>query len=142
MQPQSACNAHDWNTELVPAALQAVEEQVEHEGEDGDDIPPPSPSESEFQSDFGPELDWDVPAAADPLGRVINTFPGTFVIFERGETFLSWFDSDLYAVYQKQNLYYPFASLDDWKMASFLLTSRLSMNAIDNFLSLQAVRST
>lgn len=82
MQPRSACNPHDWNTELVSATLQAVEEQVEHEGEDGDDVPPPSPSKSEFQLDFGPELDWDVPAAADPLRRVINTFPGASVTFE------------------------------------------------------------
>ncbi|KAF8547017.1 hypothetical protein OG21DRAFT_1373993, partial [Imleria badia] len=34
---------------------------------------------------------------------------------------------------------YPFASLDDWEMANFLLTSRLSMNIIDNFLSMPAI---
>ncbi|KAF8451174.1 hypothetical protein L210DRAFT_3305461, partial [Boletus edulis BED1] len=38
---------------------------------------------------------------------------------------------------------YPFASLDEWKMASFLSTSsQLSMSAIDRFLSLQVVCST
>ena len=130
-----------------------MEEQVEHEGEDND-VPPSSPS------DFVPDLGWDIadpyhdlgedrrfashpiPATVDSLGRVIETFPGTSMNFEQGETFLTWFNSDPYAVYQKHNLYYPFTSLDNWKMANFLLMSKLSMNTINNFLSLQAVRST
>ncbi|KAF8417606.1 hypothetical protein L210DRAFT_3615989 [Boletus edulis BED1] len=154
-QPRSACNALDWNTELVSAAPQAAEEQVEHEKE-GNDVSPSSPYE--FHSDFGPDLGWDgapyhdpaedrrsasppLPAPVDPFGRVVDTFPGASVTFELGETFLFRFDSDPYAVYRKTNLYYPFASLDEWKMASFLSTSsQLSMSAIDRFLSLQAAK--
>jgi hypothetical protein len=56
-----------------------------------------------------------------------------------GKTFLARFELDGYSTYRKLNLYYPFASLADWQMANFLLTSRLSMRAIDNFLALQPV---
>lgn len=158
-QPRSACNARHWNTELVSVTPQAAEEQVGHEGEDSNI---PLPSLPELQLEFGPDLGWEawvtdpyndpaedrrsasppIPAAVDSLRRVIDTFPGTSTVFEQGEMFLSWFDLDPYAVYQKRNLYYPFASLHKWKMANFLLTSRLSMSAIDRFLFLQMVHST
>lgn len=66
-------------------------------------------------------------------------FPGASVVFEAGETMLSRFDADPYSIYRKLNLYYPFTDLDEWKMANYLITSRLSMKRIDEFLSLQAV---
>ncbi|KAI6113794.1 hypothetical protein EV401DRAFT_1866549, partial [Pisolithus croceorrhizus] len=46
-----------------------------------------------------------------------------------------------YASWCQQNLYYPFASLGDWEITNFLLTSRLSMRAIDKFLSLHLTNS-
>jgi len=54
--------------------------------------------------------------------------------------FLDQFFSDEYTTLRQENLYYPFASGVDWELVSWLLCSRLSMAAIDEFLSLQLVR--
>ena len=142
------------------SALQAAEEPaddgVESDDDDNgrnddDNIAAPPPPPSDLEPDFSGELTGfdleedehpaspPLPAVVDSRGVVIDRFPGAAVTFEGGETFISWFDSDPYSVYCKNNLYYPFADLEEWKMAKFLLTSRLSMNAIDEFLSLQAV---
>ena len=56
-----------------------------------------------------------------------------------GKTFMDLFDEDLYAEYRAANLYYPFASQEEWQLASFLLKSGLSMSAIDEFLKLDLV---
>ncbi|KIJ57865.1 hypothetical protein HYDPIDRAFT_75547, partial [Hydnomerulius pinastri MD-312] len=39
------------------------------------------------------------------------------------------------------NLYYPFASMDDWEMVNFLLTSSLSMQALNDFLALKMTKT-
>ena len=46
------------------------------------------------------------------------------------------FDSDDFADQRQKNLYYPFASKEDWEMAAFLLRSGMSMALIDDFLKL------
>ncbi|KAI5988816.1 hypothetical protein EDD15DRAFT_2172157 [Pisolithus albus] len=77
----------------------------------------------------------------DKLGRILDVFRGAGEIFDGGQTFLARFRLDIYASRRQQNLYYPFASLGDWEIANFLLTSRLSMRAIDEFLSLRLTNS-
>ncbi|KAG0705985.1 hypothetical protein DFH29DRAFT_799255 [Suillus ampliporus] len=57
-----------------------------------------------------------------------------------GVTFLDLFDSDEYAECRKENLFYPFASKEEWEVADFLLRSPLSMAAINQFLELPMVR--
>ncbi|KAG2065164.1 hypothetical protein BDR04DRAFT_965436, partial [Suillus decipiens] len=42
-----------------------------------------------------------------------------------------------YAAHHKENIYYPFASLQEWELASFLLCLSLSMAAINQFLRLE-----
>ncbi|KAI5994636.1 hypothetical protein EDC04DRAFT_2613138 [Pisolithus marmoratus] len=49
------------------------------------------------------------------------------------------FEMDQYSSFHLTNLYYPFANLDDWEMANFLLQSKLSMAKIDEYLSLKMV---
>ena len=129
-------------------------EAEEHNVNDDHNVPPPSPSNflPNFDPDLGQELDHGmeedrcstsppIPAMVDSLERVIDSFPGASTTFEKGETFLSSFDSDPYAVYCRNNLYYPFTSHADWKMANYLLTLRLSMSSIDEFFDLEVVRS-
>ncbi|KAG1885867.1 uncharacterized protein F5891DRAFT_890093, partial [Suillus fuscotomentosus] len=53
-----------------------------------------------------------------------------------GVTFLDLFDADEYAECRKENLFYPFASKEEWEVANFLLCSPLSMAAINQFLEL------
>ncbi|KAG2352145.1 hypothetical protein BDR07DRAFT_1315068 [Suillus spraguei] len=56
-----------------------------------------------------------------------------------GVTFLDLFDADEYAEHRKENLFYPFASREEWEVANFLLCSPLSMAAINQFLGLPMV---
>jgi len=56
-----------------------------------------------------------------------------------GSTFLDLFDADEYAECRVDNLYYPFASKEEWEIADYLLRSSLSMAAIDEFLKLSMV---
>jgi hypothetical protein len=51
------------------------------------------------------------------------------------------FDADTHARYRQENVFYPFASRQDWELALFLLSSGMSMARIDQFLSLELVRS-
>ncbi|KAG1846517.1 hypothetical protein C8R48DRAFT_616305 [Suillus tomentosus] len=46
---------------------------------------------------------------------------------------------DPYSHHRKDNLYYPFASLQDWELKKFLLCSSLSMATINEFLRLKLV---
>ncbi|KAG0695794.1 hypothetical protein DFH29DRAFT_879790 [Suillus ampliporus] len=58
-----------------------------------------------------------------------------------GLTFLDVFDTDEYAEYRKDNLFYPFASKEEWEVADYLLCSSLSMAAIDEFLKLRMIQN-
>ena len=75
----------------------------------------------------------------DVPGLVIDAHPSTPSIYPGGTTFMDQFFADQYADFRQENLYYPFASRIDWQLASWLLCSRLSMAAIDDFLSLELV---
>jgi len=72
---------------------------------------------------------------------VLDDHPNVPSLYRGGTVFLDQFLSDEYAALCQENLYYPFASGVDWELASWLLRSRLSMAAIDEFkfLSLQLV---
>ncbi|KAI6039471.1 hypothetical protein EDC04DRAFT_2895266 [Pisolithus marmoratus] len=70
---------------------------------------------------------------------IINSHPNIPSIYPGGTTFMDQFFNNQYATLQWQNLDYPFASVEDWQLASWLLCSWLSMAAINNFLSLQLV---
>jgi hypothetical protein len=63
-------------------------------------------------------------------------------VWGAGETFMGKFDLDDFADQRKENLYYPFASKEDWEMAAFLLRSGMSMALIDEFLKLQIVSTS
>jgi hypothetical protein len=66
-------------------------------------------------------------------------YPGASCTYGMGRTFTDVFDEDKFAKERSKLLYYPFASKDEWEMASFLLRSGLSMAAIDKFLKLELV---
>ncbi|KAL4065736.1 hypothetical protein V8B97DRAFT_2025637 [Scleroderma yunnanense] len=68
------------------------------------------------------------------LGHILNIYHGSRKVFGRGQTFLDLFQLD-------KNLYYPFTNLGDGEIANFLLTSQLSMRAIDQWLSFPLMSS-
>ena len=67
-------------------------------------------------------------------------FNGSSKVFGKGETYMDLYDEDEYADKRQANLHYPFACQPEWEVASFLLESDLSREAIDKFLKLQLVR--
>ncbi|KAG1893892.1 uncharacterized protein F5891DRAFT_1131119 [Suillus fuscotomentosus] len=81
---------------------------------------------SNIGDDFG-SLDDDFGVARESLEEK----------YEDGLTFLDVFDADEFAEYRKDNLFYPFASKEEWEVADYLLRSSLSMAAIDEFLKLR-----
>jgi len=82
--------------------------------------------------DPGPHVLW----SKSPF---VEMYPGAAQTFGRGETFMNKFDADRHAENRHKHPYYPFASKGEWELASFLLRSDLSMNAIDKFLKLDFV---
>jgi hypothetical protein len=72
-------------------------------------------------------------------GPCIQEYEGAAREYGRGTTFMQRFDSDQYAQERKKNIFYPFASRDEWELGAFLLRSDLSMASIDSFLSLKLV---
>ena len=67
-------------------------------------------------------------------------YEGCSEAFPGGKTFMDFFETDQYSEERKENLYFPFASREEWQFASWLLRSRLSLAAIDSLLSLDLVR--
>ena len=72
-------------------------------------------------------------------GHHVDEFHGAARTFGLGNTYMDKFDMDRFAKERQTNLYYPFASKQDWDVAAFLLRSPLSMPEIDRFLSLELV---
>jgi len=58
---------------------------------------------------------------------------------DEGLTFLELFNKDEYAEQRTDNLYFPFASEEEWQLAAFLLKSGLSMSSVGEFLKLKLV---
>ena len=85
----------------------------------------------------------DIPFNEDqnypPTQATVDTHPNIPSMYPGGMTFMDQFFSDEYSRFQQENIYYPFTSESDWQLASWLLCSRLSMAAIDTFLSLKLV---
>ncbi|KIM51910.1 hypothetical protein SCLCIDRAFT_33084 [Scleroderma citrinum Foug A] len=73
--------------------------------------------------------------------RFVETYQGCAEMFPRGETFMSQFRNDQYAEQRQQNIYFPWASRQEWAFASWLLHSRLSMAMIDSLLSLEMIKN-
>jgi len=68
-------------------------------------------------------------------------FSAAAAMFSHGAMFMDTFDKDTHVQGCSKNIFYPFASRDEWEMASFLLQSQLSMVSINKFLSLKLVYS-
>jgi hypothetical protein len=73
-------------------------------------------------------------------GLFVEEYEGAAKEYGTGTTFMDEFDRDQYSGERIKNLYYPFASRNEWEFAAFLLRSDLSMASIDSLLSLNLVR--
>ncbi|KAG0695193.1 hypothetical protein DFH29DRAFT_880198 [Suillus ampliporus] len=111
----------------------------------------PGPTDYLYYSDEGVAANFEIDvigSGAESLSGqasepevFIEHFKGATKIYQHGQTFQDRFNIDAYATHCKENIYYPFASLQDWELGSFLLCSSLSMAAIDQFLGLELIKA-
>ncbi|KAF8124395.1 hypothetical protein EV363DRAFT_1178272 [Boletus edulis] len=73
------------------------------------------------------------------FGHQVQFFHSAGKVYDVGQTFLDRFGMDTYSFFHRSNLYYPFASHNDWQVANYLLQSGLSMAKIDEYLKLNLV---
>ena len=76
------------------------------------------------------------PAATDPAqSHVCEDYPNLLDAYPSDGTFMSQFCQDPHAVHQTKNLCYPFTSQGEWQLGFFLISCRMSMNLINQFLN-------
>ena len=106
---------------------------------------PPSVQSPEPFQDF-PDVEMDVtpePQNLEPDNSLYKELhpqgSRSRPVNDEGLTFLELFDNDEYAEQRTGNLYFPFASEEEWQLAAFLLKSGLSMSSVGEFLKLKLV---
>ena len=128
-------SSQDNDSERQPESCVVQEDSPMNEPHDYSDMVPRPGQEN------SPSNQWFSDAArASTDDYFVEAYPNASQVYGRGETFMEVFDADVNAENRKDNLYYPFASRQEWQMASFLLRSSLSITAVDEFLSLELVR--
>jgi hypothetical protein len=137
-QPQAHAETSQPSPSLPPSPSESTSPPLEVDM----DSPPPTPSslpevDMEVVNDINELPQPEQEAALPPFHT--EFFLGSSKVFGNGDTYLDLFNEDEYADARKTNLYYPFASQPEWEVASFLLKSDLSREAIDRFLKLQLV---
>lgn len=98
--------------------------------------PAPLPFDSGYQESENIGMDLD---DTDGPQKITETFPGCSDSYPGGSTFMDFFWQDKYAREREENLYYPFASEEEWQFSSWCSRSGLSMAALDGLLSLPIV---
>lgn len=140
--PFSACYSHFQEMADLSHELEKYNRQTQNVCDSDDN-----------NMDLGPASDMDVFTEHDELGgnddwnmddgeQFIEEYKGAAKEYGTGTTFMDEFDCDQYAGERIKNLYYPFASRDEWELAAYLLRSDLSMASIDSLLSLNLVSAT
>jgi hypothetical protein len=111
-----------------------------------DDIMNHEADDNSMNIDFEPgDPNGPIGAEQSPVADANKYFteehPSRPQVYGKGTTFMDQFGVDKYSHDRLGNIYYPFASRQEWEIASFLLRSSLSMVKIDKFLSLELVCS-
>ena len=100
----------------------------------------PDHYEHPINSPTDPSPSEDAPGAPQsPPSPHHVQFPHTTRTYGRAKTFMDKFRDDQYSELCTSNIYYPFSGKAEWGLASFLLSSGLSMRKINEFLQLQMV---
>ncbi|KAG1827801.1 hypothetical protein EV424DRAFT_1537180 [Suillus variegatus] len=120
-QPQTSC--HSSICDIVNISqFTEVEPPLHHTSLEADAIMHNSDEimHANFGGDFNP-IDDDFGAAE---GSLEEQYEGAGMCYsEDGLTFLDLFDADEFVEYRNENIFYPFASKEEWEIADFLLRS-------------------
>ncbi|KAJ7659007.1 hypothetical protein B0H17DRAFT_1171830 [Mycena rosella] len=64
-------------------------------------------------------------------------YKGAAQKYGQDKTFMEAFNRDTYAKERRTNIYYPFASVEEWEIASFITRSNMTVAATNEFLKLR-----
>ncbi|KAG6373014.1 hypothetical protein JVT61DRAFT_7067 [Boletus reticuloceps] len=143
--PKCSCDSEDppigaaeWFVENVDEDMATQWDVAMDRTVNSDEVSPPSspPVDAELEPIFPA-----IRTLCSATGWAVDLYPNAGQAMGNGQSFLAKFRQDEFAPHRESNLYYPFSGPEDWKVANFLLTSRLSMRAIDDFLSLKLVKT-
>ncbi|KAJ6571013.1 hypothetical protein DFH09DRAFT_1246876 [Mycena vulgaris] len=102
-----------------------------------------NPTAMDVDESFPPGSETDS-VEADFVGHTNRTcredFRGAARTVGGGKTFIDHFHNDQHADKRAQNLYYPFATEEEWELVSWLTRANLSMAATNEFLKLRLVK--
>ena len=151
-QPMSLCHVL-WHEEKHTHPLHQF--FTHHQNHFGENEPGETPEADFFQeghwvppsnqdgnhSDLGTFVTAGNPLDQDeaPSSKFTETYKGCSEAFPGGKTFMDAFQMDQYAEERMVNVFFPFASHEEWQFTSWLLCSRLSLKAIDSLLLLNIV---
>jgi hypothetical protein len=82
----------------------------------------------------------DEPNVPAPNSPHREYYKGAAKTYGRADTFMDIFRQDKYAKDRENNVYYPFASANEWELASYITRSNMTVAATDDFLKLRLVR--
>jgi hypothetical protein len=144
--PVAKCSAYfvDELTQVADAV--AILRPINESLETLDNITNHEADNNSMNIDFEPDVpigptETEQSLVADANKYFIDEHPSHSQTYGKGTTFMDRFGMDKYSHDRLGNIYYPFASRQEWEIASFLLCSSLSMIMIDKFLSLELVCS-
>jgi hypothetical protein len=139
-QPFSSCLTHFEECINIATTLQSVPTISESDDTGQQSFEPPDfmdTAEDYFATSLPASTSQNPEDRPNPFN--IKKHPTSSSVYGYGETFMDQCDKDKFTERRKANIFYPFASRDEWELASFLLRSRLSMAAVNHFLKLKLV---
>uniref|UniRef100_A0A8H7XQ13 DUF6830 domain-containing protein n=1 Tax=Psilocybe cubensis TaxID=181762 RepID=A0A8H7XQ13_PSICU len=88
------------------------------------------------------EMEDDPPPKASKYNYpyVKEDYNGAGRAFGTGLTFMDQLKQDQFEPQRAENLYYPFASKDEWELSLFLLRSDMSVGMLNDFLKLELIK--
>jgi hypothetical protein len=106
-----------------------------------DQLPNPT-IDGDVQNPFQP-AEWDSSFEGHHTEEVAahseDRYPDAAHTYGHGRCFLDAFNADQHSDKRRENVFYPFASGDEWAIASYLLRCSLSTKEVDEFLALRLV---
>ena len=139
-RPSSACGSFiNFRNSHRPYAGSQIVQESDLFNEDQPDLQEEIPEWECDGVDFNMRDDVSTGTPFPEAPSNVEYYPGVSSTYGQGTTFISEFFNDKYAHLRHKNIFYPFASQEDWQLGLWLLRSGLSMAAIDSFLSLELV---
>ncbi|KAJ7808909.1 hypothetical protein B0H14DRAFT_3090219 [Mycena olivaceomarginata] len=114
-----------------------MEDDIDWAGAGGEDLPMAGDGEDIVEAFPEMEIDGPTNDTLPSSTRPKDFHPKPSSTFGTAPTFMDNFSKDRHTNDRQNNLYYPFASADEWEVASYLARSNMTVVQIDEFLKLR-----